>query len=163
MPATVENFLKDASRPSGLAYECRPCHRERKRGRDFRSDRWANHTPDQRAKVKARQHRYNRSEKGRAVFLANAYHRIDAEKGRGCDIDRTFLLEEIFSKPCIYCGSTHEPRGCDRLDNSLGHLKANVVPACQTCNFARGDRLSHGEMLQVGQLIAQIMRDRTWR
>ncbi len=111
-------------------------------------------------KVKARQYRYNRSDKGRAVFLASAYKRIDAAKGLECEMDQRFLLDNIFSRPCVYCGDDQSPIGCDRIDNRRGHTRDNVVPACATCNFARGDRLTHDEMLKVGKLIAQIMRDR---
>ena len=161
LPATPDVFMRDASRPGGLAYECRACHSDRKRGRDNRSDRWAKHTPEQRAKCVARQSRWNRSDKGRAVFLAHAYGRIDKSKGHQCDIDRLFILNEIMPKPCTYCGTTEYPRGCDRIDNRLGHTKDNVVPACAACNFARGDRLSHEEMLVLGRVMAKIISDRT--
>ncbi len=152
--ATADNFLRDKSRPLGLAYECKPCHRTRKAGRDNRSDRWANHTPEQRAKAVARQYKYNRSEKGRACFLRQAYKRIDA-----CDMTVAEVLS-LIRQPCVHCGTTDSPRGLDRIDNALPHLKSNVAPACAPCNFARGDRFSFAEMQEIGAVIRKIMRDR---
>lgn len=160
LPATLEVFLKDSTRPLGLAYECRECHSARKRGRDRRTERWANHTPAQREKVVARNRTYNRTDKGRAVYLAFAYHRVDRGKGHECDMDRHFILNEIIPKPCHYCGTIEHPRGCDRIDNSIGHLKSNVVPSCAICNLARGDRLTHEEMMILGRVIAKILADR---
>lgn len=160
LPATPEIFLRDASRYLGLAYECRTCHSARKIGRDRRTERWVNHTPDQRRKAKDRQYRYNRTDKGRAVFLASAYKRIDAKKGYANDITSDYLLSFVFEAPCTYCGTVDDPIGCDRIDNSKGHTIANTVPACVTCNFARGDRLTHEEMLRVGHLISEIRADR---
>lgn len=62
-------------------------------------------------------------------------------------------------KPCVYCGDTHLI-GCDRIDNSKGHLKTNVVPCCCSCNKARGDSFSYEEMLVLGNTIKQIKSNR---
>lgn len=153
-PATPEYFLRDKTRRDGLAYECRACHCERKRGRDNRSDRWANLTPEQKVKVQARQLRYGRTDKGRAVYLRQAYKRIDA-----CDMTPAEVLELIL-QPCLHCGTTDSPRGLDRIDNSKPHVKGNVVPSCAPCNFARGDRFTFSEMQRIGAVIRQIMQDR---
>ena len=151
LEATPTIFLRDKSRPLGLAYECRACHSERKRGRDNRSDRWANHTPEQRAKAVARQKRYNRTDKGRAIFLRSAYKKIDA-----CDLTSAEVLA-LISQPCVYCGTETSPRGLDRIDNALPHVKGNVRPACAPCNFARGDRFTADEMDIIGRAIRQVM------
>lgn len=153
-PATAEFFVSDASRALGLAYECRACLSERKIGRDQRSDRWGLMTAEQKVKVRARQLKYGRSAKGRAVFLRQAYRRIDA-----CDMTSQEVLA-IIERPCHYCGTTTEPRGLDRIDNALAHVKGNVLPACLHCNFARGDRLTVAEMLVVGHAIRQVLDSR---
>lgn len=155
MPATEDVFVKDKSRPLGLAYECIQCHRDRKRGRDNRSDRWANMTNEQREKAKARNKRYSQTDKGRAVFLRKAYQRIDA-----CDLTTAEVLEMI-SMPCVHCGTTDLPIGLDRIDNSKPHIKGNVAPSCAPCNFARGDRFTFDEMQIIGKVIRQIFKDRT--
>lgn len=153
-PATPEHFLRDKTRPLGIAYECRGCHRLRKAGRDNRADRWANHTPEQRQKAIARRRKYGRTDKGRAVFLRKAYERIDA-----CDMT-TAEVYELIRQPCVHCGTTELPRGLDRIDNSRAHTKDNVAPACAPCNFARGDRFTFEEMKLIGAVIRKIISDR---
>lgn len=57
---------------------------------------------------------------------------------------------EISQKPCHYCGSLHSNKciaeglngefrynGIDRIDNELGYLSSNCVPACKLCNRAK--------------------------
>lgn len=155
LPATSDVFLKDASRSLGLAYECKPCHRQRKLGRDRRTERWANMSAAQRQAATARNRKYSQTQRGRAVFLRKAYERMDA-----CDMTSAEILEIIIC-PCTYCGTLERNRGLDRIDNSLPHIKRNVVPACIECNFARGDRLSVLEMLRVGAVIREVIKDRT--
>ena len=155
LPATPDFFLRDRSRPLGLSYECRECHLERKRGRDNRSDRWGKMTDEQRAKAKARNQRYAKTDKGRAVFLRKAYERVDA-----CDMTTAEILALIV-QPCVHCGTTDLPRGLDRIDNSLPHIKSNVAPSCAPCNFARGDRFTFAEMQRIGKVIRQVLMDRT--
>lgn len=154
-PATPEYFVADASRALGLSYECRQCHSDRKRGRDTRSDRWSNMTPDQRQKAAARNTRYSKTDKGRACFLRKAYQRIDA-----CDLSTAEVLA-LIRQPCTHCGTADSPRGLDRIDNAKPHVKGNVVPSCAPCNFARGDRFSFAEMQRIGKVIREIIRDRT--
>lgn len=154
LPATPEIFLRDKSRPLGLAYECRPCHSARKLGRDRRKERWANMTPAQRNAATDRNRKYGRTTKGRAVFLRKAYERIDA-----CDLT-TAEVRELIEQPCVYCGTETEPRGLDRIDNALPHVKGNVRPACAPCNFARGDRFTAAEMDIIGRVIRQVMEAR---
>lgn len=152
--ATPENFHREKSRPLGLSYECKSCHSARKKGRDRRKERWANLTPEQRDKVKARQRRYNKTDKGRAILLRKAYERVDA-----CDLS-TEEVRNLIVQPCVYCGTTEQPRGLDRIDNALPHIKGNVRPACAPCNFARGDRFTASEMDIIGAVIRQVLEAR---
>lgn len=146
--------MRDRSRPLGLAYECRQCHSARRKGRDRRPERWANMTPEQRDKRLARQRRYSAGGKGRAITLRNAYRRIDA-----CNLSAD-EVEAIIGQPCVYCGTTEDPRGLDRIDNGRPHVRGNVQPCCAACNVARGDRFTVHEMLRIGIVIAAIRRDR---
>lgn len=89
-------------------------------------------------------------------------HKIrDKQKGFDdiCDIDIDWMIENIFKKTCVYCGDDKNV-GCDRLDNSLGHLKSNVVPCCVTCNTARSNLFSFEEMKQLGETIRNIKKCR---
>jgi len=48
---------------------------------------------------------------------------------------------ELIIKPCHYCGievKFPETRnGLDRVDNTIGYCKSNVVPCCYPCNIAK--------------------------
>jgi hypothetical protein len=155
LPLTTEHFCSDKSRKYGLSYECKSCMSARKAGKDHRPLRWAQMTPEQLVIRKAAQAKYNRSDKGRAVFLRHAYRRTDA-----CDLTSAEVYELIV-QPCIHCGTADLPRGLDRIDNTKPHIKGNVVPSCAPCNFARGDRFTFEEMKVIGALIRQIIRDRS--
>lgn len=155
LAATPEIFLRDKSRPLGLAYECRECHSERKRGRDRRPERWSNMTPEQRAKKTSLAKRYANTDKGRACFI-----RKNSERTDSCDMSTNEILA-IIERPCHYCGTTEHRRGLDRIDNSKGHVKGNVLPACWSCNFARGNRFTVDEMMELGKTMRLIMDKRT--
>ncbi len=60
-------------------------------------------------------------------------------------------FDRLTSSACFYCGcppgKVYHPKGysgafiyngIDRVDNGLGYIPENVLPACQTCNFAKG-------------------------
>jgi hypothetical protein len=148
--ATHDNFYREMSRPLGLAYECKGCHKERKAGRDRRKERWSNMTDDQKEKARVRNLRWQHTPKGRAIMLQKAYRRIDS-----CDL----TVEEIVdftSRPCVYCGTVSLNRGLDRIDNSLPHIRGNVQTACADCNIVRGARFSVEEMKLLGKVIAHI-------
>lgn len=150
LPATLEVFLGDKSRPLGLAYECRECHRERKKGRDRRKERWGALTPEQRLLRQARMKRWGQTQRGRATFLRKAYQRVDE-----CDLSAD-EIHNLIMQPCVYCGTTTENRGLDRIDNALGHIRGNVQTACTACNIARGDRFTVDEMRIIGRAIAEV-------
>lgn len=60
---------------------------------------------------------------------------------------------------CYYCGDTHR-LGLDRIDNSKGHTKDNVVICCYDCNVARSNNFSYEEMLILGKTIRKIKSKR---
>lgn len=136
MPATPANFVTDKSRTYGVGYECHPCHAERKKGRDRTKESSGNLTGERRQKWKARQRRYLDSERGRAQFMRARYKQIDA-----CDLSID-EVQAILALPCHYCETTERRRGFDRIDNSLPHIRGNVLPACRNCNSIRGSRMT---------------------
>lgn len=103
----------------------------------------------------------NKSEERiKASKLISAYKCKDKKHGHEiCDIDIDWMINNIMHKPCVYCGDTHLI-GCDRIDNTKGHLKSNVVPCCCICNRARCDSFSYEEMLVLGKTIKQIKSNR---
>ncbi len=82
---------------------------------------------------------YRSTKKGRAVNLVRNYRYTDKLYSRGeCTITADWIVENIFSQPCHYCGKTDwKELGCDRIDNSLPHTPDNVVPCCHHCNIKK--------------------------
>lgn len=157
-PLTPEHYHREATRALGFAYECKACHRERKKGRDRRPERFKNLDAEGREKHRARQRRWY-AKGGRVYFLHRAYMRLDADRGLGNDLDMDFLRDHIMNRPCYYCGG-EGPIGCDRIDNNKGHTRDNVVPACGLCNIVRGDNFTSDEMKVLGKTIAAVLAAR---
>ena len=98
--------------------------------------------------------------RAKASKMISAYTVKDTKNGTTiCDIDIDWMIENILLKPCVYCGDTHRV-GCDRIDNSRGHTKDNVVPCCVECNTAKNNYFSYDEMRRLGAVIAEIKKDR---
>lgn len=75
---------------------------------------------------------------GRATTLANAYKQTDKKHNRDNNIDAQWIIDNIFTSSCVYCGETDWRKlGCDRIDNSKGHIVDNVVCSCWKCNRER--------------------------
>jgi len=73
-----------------------------------------------------------------AGAIAHDSRRSDKKSGRKNDLTLTFIRSMV-SQACSYCGETEIRMTLDRVDNSIGHLMSNVVPACIRCNYARGN------------------------
>lgn len=155
-PATVEHFPRDKNRNLGIGYQCRPCAKKASKLRAKpRPMRWAQMTPEQKKKRKDVQTKYNSGGGWRAMRVG-AYRLADKKKGLACDLDAKWFAENIQNKRCFYCHRANVRIGCDRIDNSIGHLKSNVVPCCGDCNRARGDMFTHEEMIELGAAIRKI-------
>lgn len=76
----------------------------------------------------------------RGDTLFNDLSQSDKKKGRSNDLDKDFV-KLLIEQDCVYCGATKDQVriGLDRIDNSLGHFKSNVVPCCSRCNLTRGN------------------------
>lgn len=48
-------------------------------------------------------------------------------------------FKSFWNKPCHYCDERIESIGLDRVDNSIGYKKENVVPCCWDCNRLKGN------------------------
>lgn len=84
---------------------------------------------------------YRKTPMGRAILLVNNYKKHDKNHNRGeCTLTPEWIVENIFSKPCVHCGETDWRKiGCNRLDNSLPHTTDNVEPCCKKCNDYLGN------------------------
>ena len=99
--------------------------------------------------------------RSKASKMISAYKCKDKKNGveHNCDIDIDWMVNNIIMKPCIYCGDTKRI-GCDRIDNSKGHTKDNVVPCCYECNCARNNNFSFDEMKIIGKAIREVKEAR---
>ena len=109
-------------------------HKEKKAvyGKQYRQDN--------KEKINERKKQYNKTPMGRAIYLLAAYKQNDKKYKRGeCTLTAEWIMENIFPKPCHWCGETGwEIMGCDRIDNELPHTPDNVNPCCKPCNDKRG-------------------------
>lgn len=100
------------------------------------------------------------SVRAKASKMISSYRNKDIANGTEvCDISIEWMIDNILSKPCVYCGDTKRV-GCDRIDNNVGHIKSNVVPCCIECNTARNNYFTYEEMRELGKAIAKIKNER---
>ena len=76
--------------------------------------------------------------------LKTQAHRRDLE----CDVTLE-MFKHITAQPCYFCGdgSSAGHRGIDRLNNDLGYVPDNMVPACSVCNYMKA-QLSEAEFIR---------------
>lgn len=97
-------------------------------------------TPIGRAKLK-RDLKYKKSKTripGDPKNLLHDCKSSDKKKGLTCDLDLEFIVE-LISKGCSYCQEKEILMSLDRIDNSVGHIKSNVISCCVRCNYLRGN------------------------
>ena len=89
-------------------------------------------------KIYCKNYAKNRYRNNRNAHLLINYKRKDRIRNREFDLTLKWFVDNIVNKICFYCGSTKH-LGCDRVDNTKGHTKDNVIPCCVDCNRGRGD------------------------
>lgn len=110
------------------------------------------------AKTKNPNSAYWNSIESRSKSMCSTYKSLDNKKGFDVseNIDSTLMLK-LWKDGCIYCGEKDwHILGCDRIDNSKGHSKDNVVCSCKYCNWIRSANFSFEEMLMIGETIKKI-------
>lgn len=85
--------------------------------------------------------RYKRQVRARNKRGAIGHNALVAKKKtRVLSFDLTFdEFVTYWKQPCFYCGGDVETIGLDRVDNSLGYTKGNVVSCCHVCNWMKRD------------------------
>lgn len=101
--------------------------------------------------------RYIKPKVNRVKSLIYRYRVHDRKHNRENDLTAAYVEDCLRDASCSYCG-TKENLGFDRIDNEIGHLMTNVIPACGKCNRFRGNYLTVEETKKVIQLI-KTMRD----
>ncbi len=129
-----EEYYRETAKPY-RRHTCRNCESDERMSRD-------NHNPDA-ARARARRYQMNKSEMRRMGlhverWIVEDSRRTDRKLGRLNDLTTAWVAEQIASG-CSYCGETQLHMTMDRIDNTLGHIQSNVVPACERCNYIRRD------------------------
>ena len=151
--ATSEYFPKDKNRYLGLGYQCKSCAKIKSAEKEKR----------RLPRVLTNSQKAAKKEWQKEYLLDNwhyarlkAYAQYDKVKNYKHDLTPSWFSENIKCKPCIYCNRTNVRIGCDRINNSIGHVMSNVVPSCGDCNRTRGNHFTHEEMLELGKAIQVI-------
>jgi hypothetical protein len=144
-------------------------HKNHRKQHLTRTKKWYKENKDRHAKTQKKwnsmhikeqiEYRKEYHKENKEKYLVSNYANKDKKKGLSCNLTENWLKKNITSKPCFYCGDT-ENIGCDRIDNSKGHIKINVVPCCPQCNMARGNFFTTEEMLLIGATIKIIKAHR---
>lgn len=105
-------------------------------------DKYRNRNPNtvKAANVRGREKRKQDRKLGlnRARFILHDAKRSDNKKKLDNDLNHEFIVNQI-ADGCRYCGETSITMTLDRIDNSIGHIKSNVIAACMRCNYLRRD------------------------
>ena len=115
--------------------ECKKC-------RSAQRKRWEKRNPkkykDGQSRLMAKRalQRSNLEKQDQFIFWDS--RSCDRKAGRKNDLTREFIRETI-ARGCHYCGESSIRMTLDRVDNTKGHTKENVVPACIRCNYLRKD------------------------
>ena len=73
-----------------------------------------------------------------AFFIVKDSKFADKKEGFESDLDESFV-SHLIKNGCSYCGEKEIRLSVDRIDNSKGHTKDNVISSCVRCNFIRND------------------------
>ena len=116
----------------------------------YQAEYRANHKEE----LAAKHAEYRSTPFGRAKYLEFNYKRLDEESNRGeCIIDAQWILDNIFTQSCHYCGETDWMKlGCDRINNSLPHTPDNVVCCCGKCNIKKQKTPYEEFMRKIGKV-----------
>lgn len=162
-PLDSNNFHRSKNRLHGFEYKCKLCEKERGRIKNINrrgTGRFKKLSIDKKLLKYEISKKYYRTKNGRARVTASGYKKHDSSRKLDNDVDWKFMIEYIIDSSCYYCGISNGKLGCDRLDNSKGHTKVNVVPCCRLCNQTRLDNYTPIEMKLIGEVIRKIRQKR---
>lgn len=117
-----------------LRSNCRKCEHKREKAMPSHKER-------SKRTVRNQGRRRKEERKDSSSIYKHIYYdarRSDKRHGRKNDLELEFIRAKVAGE-CQYCGESEIRMTLDRIDNSLGHLKDNVVPCCIRCNYIRGN------------------------
>jgi hypothetical protein len=138
MPVRADKTRCSECGKPGEFYEkrgrCKKCHGNR----TTEYARKRRRTPEGRAAFNNKWREMRTNPERRGYFILRDARHSDRRNGRQCDLTRQ-IVDELVTRECTYCGARHMLMTLDRIDNAIGHLVSNVVPACVRCNYLRRD------------------------
>jgi len=95
----------------------------------------------------------------RAKHIRDDMARSDRKKGWAKHDLPIAWIDEQISKPCSYCKQrlSKTEMTLDRVDNTIGHTKENLVPACKMCNYFRRD-MPYDAWMVLAQNMPKIVK-----
>lgn len=83
------------------------------------------------------------------------------------DLNLDDLLKFVKIDKCTYCENTiywnsknSNRYNLDRMDNSKGYTKDNLVVCCWNCNNTKSNRFTHSEFIKFKPVLINIMKER---
>lgn len=150
-----DHFFKDKGKADGYRTICKTCSNRNK------EENKVKYAEAQRLRTA----RLNKTLEGkarlRAIGLkpATKYNYTkNTSKTRGLEFN--FTREEYFqviSSTCHYCGDFFKSSGSglDRVDNSKGYIKGNVVSCCKECNQMKADLSTDQFFVNITKIFAR--------
>ena len=119
-------------------------------GKSYGKRLWEAHSEEWRNEHRKKEREFRNTDlRAYATRLLNNYRYTDRHKNypNPVDFDVDWLLDNIIKQPDFYDGEMHDPfkMGADRIDNSQGHCKANIVPCWRMHNYRRHDKYTVDE------------------
>lgn len=109
-------------------------------------------TPEGRLKIKEKIQRRKLSPK---YYYTNS--KFQAKKrGLHFNIDFNFFINNLWQKPCYYCGDLVKNGGMDRIDSSKGYYIGNVVPCCKRCNIMKLDHSTEAWISHIKKILRHL-------
>jgi ribosomal protein L36 len=95
-----------------------------------------------------------------AKYILSDSRKQDRQRGFENDLDIPFI-SALIEKGCEYCGAKNLRMSLDRVDNSMGHTKENVKPACRRCNWIRRD-MPYEAWVRLVPTLHEIQTEGLW-
>ena len=123
---------------------CSKCHKTKDKSCFSTFRKKEHHHPNCRACLNKRNRdlsrKHSRDPSKRVKILLRSCRYYDKKKGYYHDLTEKYVEQILIC--CKYCGQAKSDKEgnvltLDRIDNSLGHCKDNVVAACKRCNFIK--------------------------
>lgn len=111
---------------------CKKCRRDQRNL--ARRKRFAKEENKNKSALKAKSKRLDPLKRANVIAIDSKASDRKHNREYNLTVDK---IKELIGNPCVYCGETELQMTLDRMDNEVGHIEENVVPACIRCNLIR--------------------------